>query len=459
MYCGKCDKQVNEIVTVYWWNVDEHMCIDCAKKLLYDWSATIFKWKYYKSWHPDVVHCDMCSKLVHREAYRAQHWYCLKCAVERWNAEDNFFCPQCWVYHTYWVCDWNINDTTIAINWRLSFAVRNDNANWNPRGEAVSNETYIKSIWQFQTERELPEDISKLLWQFYHWCKKFTHYYTREPVHIKGTVKYSNVQALQNIMNELDRERRNIDRTVARGGKLTRYHNYTLQWIDDNGLVKWKYIDTFGNIRERSESINKFFEEFKIEKTNSQMAWEFDYVLSSDLMHKVKAFKLNEKVTSCQKTGNSDSYARWAYDAITNGCNCPILLYTPWSTEPFARITTRIMYDKEGQEYILIDRLYHSWQFSDTVMKWEVYKWIVQDLKAKWYKVIASNYSAHDNSTYSYLASLWMNSSNIVTDLCQPLRGLISNCWYYCDGWTVVRNGTIDNIQRATDYLDKAYIL
>ena len=117
------------------------------------------------------------------------------------------------------------------------------------------------------------------------------------------------------------------------------------------------------------------------------------------------------------------------------------------------------MYDKQWQEYILIDRLYHSWQFSDSVMKWEVYKWIVQDLKAKWYKVIASNYSAHDNSTYSYLASLWMNSSNKVEDLCQPLRGLISNCWYYCDWWTVVRRGIVDEVQRATDYLDKAYVL
>ena len=459
MYCGKCNKEVNEIVTVHWWNVDEHMCVDCAKELLYNWEATLFKWEYYKRWHQDVVTCSNCSNLVHREAYRAQHWYCLKCAVERWNTEDNFFCPQCWVYHTYWVCDWNIADTTVAINWRLSFSVRNDSASWNPRGEAVSNESYVKSIWQFQTERELPEEISKMLWQFYHWSKTFTHYYTREPVNIKGTVKYSNIQALQNIMDNLERERFHLSSIVNRGWKLSRYHNYTLQWIDDNGLVKWKYIDTFGNVRERSESINKFFDEFKIEKTNSQMAWEFEYVLSSDLMHKVKAFKLNEKVASCQKTGNSDSYARWAYDAITNGCNCPILLYNPGSDEPFARITTRIMYDKEWQEYILIDRLYHSWQFSDSVMKWEVYKWIVQDLKAKWYKVIASNYSAHDNSTYSYLASLWMNSSNKVIDLCQPLRGLISNCWYYCDWWTVVRRGTIDDVQRATDYLDKAYVL
>jgi hypothetical protein len=48
-------------------------------------------------------------------------------------------------------------------------------------------------------------------------------------VNIKGTVKYNNVQALQNIMEQLDRERRRVDTTVSRGGKLTRYHNYTLQ--------------------------------------------------------------------------------------------------------------------------------------------------------------------------------------------------------------------------------------
>ena len=92
-------------------------------------------------------------------------------------------------------------------------------------------------------------------------------------------------------------------------------------------------------------------------------------------------------------------------------------------------------------------------------MKWELYKSIVKDLKAKWYKVIASNYSAHDESTYAYLASLWMNSNKIITDLCQPLRRLVNGCGYYCDGWTVVRQGTVDDIVRATDYLDKAYLL
>ena len=117
------------------------------------------------------------------------------------------------------------------------------------------------------------------------------------------------------------------------------------------------------------------------------------------------------------------------------------------------------MYDKQWQEYILIDRLYHNWNFWNSMMKWQIYKWIVEDLKKKWYKVIASPYSAHDSSTYSYLASLWMKSDTIIKDLCQPLRRLVRGYGYYCDWWTEVLKWEINWLERATDYLDKAYLL
>ena len=52
-----------------------------------------------------------------------------------------------------------------------------------------------------------------------------------------------------------------------------------------------------------------------------------------------------------------------------------------------------------------------------------------------------------------------MKSDNVVMDLCQPLRRLIWSYWYYCDGWTIVRTWEIDWLQRATDFLDKAYVL
>lgn len=459
MKCPGCWEDKELINVKHSGNFDMSYCKECLNNKLAKAELAYFRWEYYDRNHPDIRLCSSCSTPIHKEFALHSDWYCMRCTM-RYRSWLRY-CPTCWVYHRDWICNASLADDTPSVDGRLNFVVRNDSKSWNPRGEAVDNTSYIKSIWQFQTERETPTKIKELLTEFYHHNKTFNHYYTREPIKIEGTVRYNNVQILSNIQKLLDRVRRwpSIENTILRWEKISRFHNYYLQWMDENWLVKWKYIDTMWNIRERSESINKFYDDCKVEKTNEQMTWEFRYVLSSDLKHKVAAFNLNERVHSCQKSGNSDSYARWAYDAITNWCNCPILLYTKNGTEPFARITTRIMYDKEGQEYILIDRLYHSWQFSDAAMRGEIYKSIVTDLKAQWYKVIASNYSAHDDSTYSYLASLWMKSDTVITDLCQPLRRLISNCGYYCDGWTVVRKWEIDWLVRATDYLDKAYLL
>ena len=223
----------------------------------------------------------------------------------------------------------------------------------------------------------------EMLKDFYHRTRDFKHYYTREPIHIEWTVTYNNTKILSDISRALEWIRMRRERNIKEWKKVSKYSNYFLKGLTDDWLIKRGYIDVMWNIRERCESINKFYDDIWVEKTNAQMTWEFKYVLSSDIKHKIKAFKLNDKVSSCQKSHNYDSFARWAYDAITNWCNCPILLYNKWSDEPFARITTRIMYDKEGQEYILIDRVYHSWEFSDSLLKWAVYKWIVQDLKAK----------------------------------------------------------------------------
>ena len=460
MQCHKCHKQVEELLYIKWAEEDAQAgyCRECINNLLANQECAFFRWEYYSRYHPDIVRCDSCSWLVHRTFHQSSGWYCMHCFM-RYRSNSWTYCPTCGVIHRGWVCNAWLTDNSPVTDGRLNFTVRRESKSWSARGEATLNASYVASIGQYQTEREIPEDVKNLLKSFYYNRYEFSHYYTREPIHITWTVKYNNTQVLINVMKTLDKQRNDTEWIVQRGDKVSRYRNYYLQWITDDWLIQWKYIDTMWNVRERSESVNKFFEDFKINKTNEQMAWEFKYVLSSDLKHKIKAFNLNEKVHSCQKSSNSDSYARGAYDAITNGCNCPILIYNKNGREPFARITTRILYDSNGQEYILIDRLYHSWQFQDALLKWEVYKAIVKDLKEQWYKVIASNYSAHDESTYAYLASLWMKSETIITDLCQPLRRLINSCGYYCDGWTVVRKWVIDEVERATDYLDKAYLL
>lgn len=435
------------------------LCYDCAKSIMKDAPMVFYNWELFTADNINIVNCPGCWAAIHREQLINQ-WNCNQCIYRRnqWTSHPAHYCTECWCMHT-WLCLWWLSSAKAEDRSHIRFTVRNDSKNWSARWESKDNSKYIRKIWQFQIEREITKKAQELLTKFYHWYQTFTHYYTREPVRIEWEVSYYNYRALNDVYNDIDMLKRWYDSNVIKWKQISKYFNHFLQWIDGDGLIKWKYVDPLGNIKDKSESINKFFKDVWRDVTNQQMIWKFKYILSSDIEHKIKAFTLNSSVHSCQKSSNCDSYARWAYDAITNWCNCPILIYNIDSDVPFARITTRIMYDENGQEYILIDRVYHNWEFSDTTMKWTIYKAIVQDLKDKWFKVIASNYSAHDNSTYSYLASLWLKSDKVVTDLCQPLRRLVNGCGYYCDWWTEVLRWEIDWLSRATDYLDKAYLL
>ena len=460
MECFFCDNEW----TVKWMdadNVEVMICKTCASSKLLEHSAVIYKWILYSHNNPNVTTCSSCWWYVHKEQKAINSWRCINCEARyRWlrygrDATEYFYCHDCDAIHRKGMCPTGLTDE-VQSSHSLSFTVSNQNKSWNPKWDArVSN--YIKKIWQFQTERELRDSDKKLLEKFYRHWKKFSHYYTREPVDISGEVTYYNYNIVTKIYEKLDAIRYNFKQDVEEAVKISKYYNYYLKWLDENWLVKWQFIDLMWNVRERSESINKFFQDVWMQSDNSNMFCKFKYRLSSDINHKIDAFKLNERVWSCQKSGNCDSYARWAYDAITNWCNCPLLIYTT-DDKPIARITTRIMYDEQWQEYILIDRIYHSWEFSDLIMKWEIYKAIVKDLKNQWYKVIASPYSAHDRSTYAYLNSLWMKEEWVVRDLCQPLRWLVWSFWYYCDWWTEVLKGDIDWITWATDFLDKAYL-
>lgn len=461
MKCFLCDREWT-IKFMDWNDVETSLCPECAKKLLNNNNCIIYKWVVYSNTNPNITICNGCWAFVHREQAAIQGWRCVMCAASRfylkkkWIEAEWHYCPDCWAIHQHWICPTWMTDEVKTSNY-LSFQIGNENKSWHPKWESLNKSSYVKKIWQFQTERELRESDVELLEKFYcHW-KKFSHYYTREPINIEWEVSYYNYRVITRIQDYLMEIREDAKVDIQDCIKVSKYYNYYLKWLDDTWLIKWQFIDLMWNIRERSESINKFLQDIWQKADNCNMFCKFKYRLSSALDHKISAFKLNEKVASCQKSGNCESYARWAYDAITNWCNCPLLIYTT-DNKLIARITTRIMYDEEWQEYILIDRIYHSWEFSDQMMKWEIYKSIVKDLKDKWYKVIASPYSAHDRSTYAYLYSLWLKSVWEVHNLCQPLRRLIGDFGYYCDWGTEVYTGEIDWLKRATDYLDKAYL-
>ena len=454
-----CDKEWIYKYHEYEWAI-KMVCEDCLNKIYTNYWAVMYKWEYYNYDNPNVWRCNNCWHPAHREQLDQQNWYCMSCFYRRnrWTWHSAYYCPECGCMHT-WLCTWGITSVWAKVTSSFRFVISNASKSWSAKWEAHSNDKYIQSIWQYQIERTLDEDTKKLLEEFYRWYKKFNHYYTREPITIKWEVSYYNYKALNEVYDAISDIKQMYNRQVINGKQVCKYYNHYLQWIDSSWLIKRKYVDVFGNVKEKVESINKFMKEVWWKETNEQMTWEFRYVLSSDIRHKITAFKLNEVVRSCQKSNNCDSYARWAYDAIVNWCNCPILIYPKNWNQPFARITTRILYDKYWQEYILIDRIYHNWEFWDAAMKGSIYKAIVEDIKKQWYKVIASNYSAHDNSTYSYLASLWMKSETVVRDLCQPLRRLIGWYGYYCDWGTEVLTWEVDWLVWATDYLDKAYLV
>ena len=462
MECFLCDKEWT-IKFMDWDNIETSLCPECAKNLLNDNNCVLYKWVAYAVQNPNVTTCRNCWSFVHNEQAAIQDGRCLYCQAtyfdikNRWATAQWHYCVQCDAIHRHWMCPTWLTDDVKTSSRSLSFSVNNENKAWNPKWDAVDKNRFIKTVWQFQTERELREEDRKLLEKFYHWYKKFQHYYTREPVNIEWELSYYNYELVRKVKDHLcdirDGARSDIEDCI----KLSKYYNYYLKWLDESWLIKWQFIDIMWNVRERSESINKFFQDIGLDADNSNMFCKFKYRLSSDINHKINAFKLNETVWSCQKSNNCESYARWAYDAITNWCNCPLLIYT-MKDKLIARITTRIMYDETWEEYILIDRIYHSWEFSDSMMKWTIYKAIVKDLKDKGHKVIASPYSAHDRSTYAYLHSLWLKSEWEVHNLCQPLRRLVGWFGYYCDWWTEVYTWEIDWLRWATDYLDKAYL-
>lgn len=411
---------------------------------------------------------------------------CMKLASVR-----NVYCFECKCYHKKWhhLTDWIQHKFKSSYwwSWDLHFVWLKDSKSWNTwwSEEMVTNVDKIKLIEQlpFQEIRNLPTDAIRTLDSFYRrgstlHCTE--HYNFWDNINITWEIKLKFgwfEQWLKEAMFwvwsycSYDNDNSKL-KWVKRSDlmewiKQNKYRNMYFDSIDDDWYVVWKYIDIFWTPREKRESINVFYQAQQLDVNNNSAVMNLKYVLSSDIKHKVEAFSRNDEwnFNSCQRSGNRDWLARWAYDTVTNGCICPILIYKNNNMNRAVwRITTRIMYDKDWEMYILLERLYHDWSFSKQSEKWEVYKAIIEDIKNQGYNVIVSNYSAHDNSTLNYVQSLWLKHTWILTDLYQPLRQLFKaspreRSGYYADWWTECLWIEINWLQRTTDYLDKAYLL
>lgn len=421
--------------------------------------ATFYDWKYYAIGNMFVSSCYNCWKQTHVNLQ--YDWYCLKCARKAKPEADIVYCPDCKRLHRKLDACNTLKDIQSVEEETCSFwqSVRIDTAckSFHAKWECVNSDK-VNSIWQFQSERELPADIKEDLNRFYHWRRKFNHYYYRGDYNIEWDVSYLDVRKFRDILSRLRDIKLCID-DVCRWYKVSPYRNYSLVWITSDWLLERAKYDLMWKEKHWVERPNNFLQSIGKEINNKDTCMSLHYRLSSDLEHKMLAFKSNKLFGSCQKSENYDSYAAWAYDAVTNGCNLPILIYKGWEDKPMWRITCRVMYDKDWKEYLLLERLYHNGTLGDCDVRGKMYAKIAHDLKCKWYNVIASNYSAHDSSTYSYLARYWLSSNTIVEDLVQPLRQTPNGYWYYCDWGTEVLHNDIDWIDWSTDYLDKAYLV
>ena len=492
--CESCNKDiVNSLDKYYTYHKNDwskiNICRDCAKLiLLMNWfDNMIYKWDIYQNnaWVP-TRNCIACSKLMYNDW---QHQYCAKCARSRQWCQSVYYCPNCWCIHdklnnwicNYWICNnydlLNQAETTSILN----MPTTRESKSRAPKGIAkdltnVDKLAIMRSL-PYQEERKLPLDILSDMESFYDdnyhddchdWY--FDNYFYWQPTEITGEIHYKRYDWLRKFKDKLYDIEDYTENMIREWKKWNKYRNHFFKDISDDWLITWKYIDMFWWVREKKESINKFLQDNDLPVDKITLNRSVYYKLSSEIYHKDIAFNINHKLGSCQQPHNSESYAAWAYDAITNWCNCPILIYNSKEdcdnkNDPIWRITSRIMYDEDWQMYILIDRLYNDWSLSWAKIKWMMYKLIIEDLKNQWYKVIVTNYSAHDSSTLQYVEALGLHNQWEIKNLWQPLRRLMNVngedgiCWYYSDWWIEVYQTEINWLKRATDYLDKAYIL
>lgn len=487
--CDKCWVQYTNVLNkayIYHKNDREkiNICSNCAKDLLlnHSWENLFHKWEIYSiETSLPTVYCYGCWRLIYDNWYDE---YCPKCSNGRYWYR---YCSNCWKVHRYNdVCDY-----WLVSNYRLLNA-SNDSNSLNMHTNRDSKSWYAKWIsklatsWQqeimktlpFQEERKLPlgmlEDLEEFYEDNYHndlnWDWYFDNYFFRQPTEITGEIEYKRYDWLKAFSRKLSDISEHCETDIAQWKKANKYRNHYFKNISDDWLITWNYIDMFWGVREKKESINKFLQDNGMIEDKISLSRKIFYRLSSDINHKMLAFNINYSLGSCQQPHNSESYAQWAYDAVTNWCNCPILLYNSkidyeQKKNPIGRITSRLMYDKDWHMYILVDRLYQDWSLSGSKIKWMMYKLIIEDLQRQWYKVIVTNYSAHDSSTLQYLIALGMKKWDAVTNLFQPLRRLFNvwwedwECWYYSDWWIEVIRAWINWLERATDYLDKAYLV
>lgn len=435
--CYKCRRQFSDQALIY---KNKHKyCHNCFDKYFIQDKD----WEFITIGNPDIYECRKCWRVITQQIHEDLDGMCRCCFANKyWTSVNNIIkCLKCWKFH---LCNENCECIRqMEFNTSNSFSICNEHTSRNYKWERTRKDINLDTT-KIQELLPYDEEVDKYLNMFYHRSDEEFHRYPSrwKDINEEWTITFVNANLIKDVLHALKTDKANKRLKIMGGYEISKYSDMELTWVKDWKL-EWTRINLMWKKVSSYESVNKFLTDHDYIESKAQLSWTYKYRMSTDIKHKLIWLQINEKFRSCQHSSNSNSYASWAYDFITNWCNCPILIYKDWVTDPIWRMLCRIMYDKKWIEYIVVERLYHNWEFwsqwwSDS-SRWYVIKAIVEDLIKKWYNIVVSPYSAHDESMYAYLITMWMNMWKPIKSLTQPARVMYRSCWYYCDGWTKVQ--------------------
>lgn len=233
-----------------------------------------------------------------------------------------------------------------VINWLKKFYTRHPNVKWA-----------LTHGWKH--ERKIKEEL----------------YVSFENKEVANKV----VTLYQNLLKE--------DKWIEFNTTINKYRNVNNFRYED-WYILYDYIDTFGNLKQKKESVIPFVKYCKAKANPQEYLPKVDVriVISNQIEDKIEIFKHHGFNGSCQKPENCTWHSIWYHDMYYNGWMCIIKMYI-W--EKFCwRSFARIMYWEDWQEYLLIDRIYSIW-----VLAWLgnwVYDLLHSTILNAWYKVLIS---------------------------------------------------------------------
>lgn len=433
-YCADCDSLFADDFTTYLENLERTVCNDCLRE-------------HYKQ-------CADCEERWRRDDMSCTHRDCRIC--EGCYSDNYFCCDDCWeIFHNddygedgYCRHCFNWGDSLEWDWWEekdghiTSLSATDTSSNYLP---LLIKETPAAKIWDYLEDFY---GISEGQADRLPFNKRVDFNYT-------GNIELDSsdrlLKYLQDSMNYTD-------------SKYRKYKRRQVEWVDKL-MINFSYMDITWRRRQRQESFMKYHEAFHKEYPNKlselnhnelTSSW-FDIRMTNDIDVKIALCKANDSFGSCQIKCNRSGYAKWLRDFICDWAKVPIAIYK--DNKIVWRQLVRYMLDKNGHEYLVLDRIYttHSYGSYKKRMYREVYDRLLKTVGDKYMIAVPTN-SCHDDSVRNYVNGNGPSISRYNTE--ETLRAPKRQRWrinsaYYHDSKTKTRGDSAKTFMY--DYIQKWY--